>query len=91
MIGFGFGVGKAGDYLESVGPELDPIASTRAFGGAFIALGVLALFAAVIQHMRLLRRLENKDYVYLAPWPLGLITAILLLLIGVFAFVAIFL
>ena len=49
------------------------------------------LFAAVIQHVRLLRRLEQRDFVYHSPWPIGLITAVLLLVIGVFAFFAIFL
>ena len=91
LIGFGFGAGKVGDYLASTGRELDAYGSVRALGGSFISIGVLALFAAVIQHVRLLKRLEQKDFVYLAPWPIGLITAILLLVIGLFAFVAIFL
>ncbi len=91
LIGFGFGAGKVGDYLASTGRPLDDYGSTRIIGSWFITLGVLALFAAVIQHMRLLRRLEQRDFVYHSTWPIGLITAVLLLVIGLFAFVAVFL
>lgn len=93
LIGFGFGIGKFYDYMQTAGihQELDPVRSTLIFGASFIVLGILALVAAVIQHIRLLRRLDHPSYSYAAPLPLGMITAILLLLIGVFAFVAIFL
>ncbi len=93
LIGFGFGIGKFYDYMQTAGiqRELDPIRSTLIFGAGFIVLGVLGLAAAVIQHARLLRRLDNVDYAYAPPLPLGMIMAILLLLIGVFGLVAVFL
>ena len=91
LIGFGFGAGKVGDYLASTGRPLDDYGSTRIIGGGFTTLGVVALFAAVIQHVLLLRGLEERDFVYHSPWPIGLMTAVLLLVIGLFAFVAIFL
>ena len=93
LIGFGFGIGKFYDYMQTAGiqRELDPIRSTLIFGAGFIVLGVLGLAAAVIQHARLLRRLDKVEYVYAPPLPLGMIMAILLLLIGVFGLVAVFL
>ena len=93
LISFGFGIGKFYDYLETAELEksLDPLHSTLWIGGALIFLGVLGLLAAVVQHSRILKRLANLDFVYVEPWPLGMIVAILLLLIGVFAFLGIML
>ena len=93
LIGFGFGIGKFYDYLQTAGlhQSLDPIQSTRIFGGSFILLGVIGLLAAVIQHYRLLQRLERPAYAYEPPMPLGMFMAILLLIVGAFGFVAIFL
>ena len=54
LIAFGFGIERAFHYLESLGRYVDPYHVARVFGGSFIVLGVLALFAAVIQHLRML-------------------------------------
>jgi len=93
LIGFGFGIGKFYDYMQTAGihDALDPIRSTLVFGVSFIVLGILGLFSAVIQHVRLLKRLESPGYTYHAPLPLGMMIAILLLLVGLFAVVAVFL
>jgi putative membrane protein len=93
LIGFGFGIGKFYDYLQTaeLHQTLDPIQSTRIFGGSFIILGVIGLLAAVIQHRRLLQRLERPAYAYQPPLPLGMFMAILLLIVGAFGFVAILL
>jgi putative membrane protein len=93
LIGFGFGIGKAYDYLQSAGirDPADPIRSTLIFGGCFIGLGMLALIAAVIQHTRILQRLEDADYAYDAMRPITVTVAIVLLMIGVFGLVGILL
>ena len=52
---------------------------------------MIGLLAAVIQHRRLLERLERPGYAYEAPLPLGMFIAILLLIVGAFGFVAILL
>jgi hypothetical protein len=54
-------------------------------------LGMLALLAAVVQHLRILRRLELPDFAYVAMRPTSMAVAIILLLIGAFSFVGIFL
>jgi putative membrane protein len=56
-----------------------------------IALGVLGLLAAVIQHSQILKIIENEQFIYHPPRALPMIVSILLLLIGVFAFVSILL
>jgi putative membrane protein len=65
--------------------------STLLVGGSFILLGLLALLAAVIQHLRILRRLEQPDFAYIAMRPISMAVAIILLLIGAFSFIGIFL
>ena len=93
MIGFGFGVGKLYEALEKADPEgiSDPLNSAQIVGEALIALGVLGLLAAVIQHWRILKRIEDEQFVYRPPRALPMIVAALLLLIGVFAFISILL
>lgn len=93
MIGFGFGVGKIYQALEKANPEgiSDPLNSAEIVGEALIALGVLGLLAAIVQHWRILKRIENEQYVYRPARALPLIVASLLLIIGVLAFVSILL
>jgi len=93
MIGFGFGVGKLYDALEKANPErvVDALHSSKIIGEALIALGVFGLLAAVFQHWRILKRIESEQYIYRPPRALPMIVALLLLCIGVFAFVSILL
>jgi uncharacterized membrane protein YidH (DUF202 family) len=89
LIGFGFGIGRALEYLEKLGREADPFYTAQIFGGGFIFLGVVALITAIIQHVRVEKRLKKQGYDRVEAVPLGLLTAIVLLLIGVYAFVVI--
>ena len=93
LIAFGFSIGKIAEYLQRANPErvLDPIDSAWIFGEAFIALGIFGLIAAIVQHRRILKNIKQGEYVYTEPLPLTMITAIILLLIGVFGFVAVLL
>jgi putative membrane protein len=93
LIAFGFSIGKIAVYLQRANPErvLDPIDSARIFGEAFIALGIFGLIAAIVQHRRILEKIKQGEYVYTEPLPLTMITAIILLLIGVFGFVTVLL
>ena len=93
LIAFGFSIGKIAEFLKKANPErvLDPIDSARIFGEAFIALGILGLIAAIIQNKRILKRIEQGEFVYTEPLPLTMVTAVILLLIGLFGFVAVLL
>ena len=86
LIGFGFGVGRALEYLEKFERETDPYHSAMIFGASFILLGVLGLIGAIVQHLRIERRLIKMGYHRVEPVPLGLLTAVILVLIGIFAF-----
>ena len=91
MIGFGFGVGKLYEALEQSYPDrvVDPLHSSKIVGEALIALGVVGLLAAIIQHWSILKQMEEEQYIYRPPRTLPMIVALLLLSIGVFAFVSI--
>lgn len=91
LIGFGFGIGKLGSYIEAAGirTRLDPIHTTVIFGASFIVVGILGLLAAVVQHVRILNRLAQPDFAYGAMRPIAMVVAALLFFIGVFGLLAI--
>ena len=90
LIGFGFTIAKFHDYIEQsdLVPTTDPIHSTLVFGGSFIAIGVFGLIAAIIQHWRILRRLESDVFVYAQPRRLPMFVAMLIVMIGLFGLLA---
>ena len=91
LIGFGFGIGKIAETLEKTRgiAGVDPYHTAQIFGESFIGLGVFSLIAAVVQYRRILKQIEHGEYVYTEPLPLTMITAVILLLIGVFGFFAV--
>ena len=93
LIGFGFTIAKAYDYMQSMQPEqsIDALESPLLFGGSFIVLGMLALLAAIIQHVNILRQLQARDFTYGGVRPITLVVAVALFFIGGLSFVAIFL
>jgi putative membrane protein len=94
LIGFGFGIANFRDILLEAGltrsPQHYPNA-TLVFGLSFIALGILGLLAASIQHWRILQHIKKDDFHYTGFRPLVFITAVLLMFIGLFAFIAVLL
>jgi uncharacterized membrane protein YidH (DUF202 family) len=79
--------------VEKANPEqfYDPFHSAQVVGESLIALGVLGLLAAIVQHWQILKRIDDEQFIYRPPRALPMIVAMLLLLIGVFAFVSILL
>ena len=91
LIGFGFGIGKLAAYLDAAGlhPAHDPPHTSLIFGTSFIVVGILGLLAAIVQHVRVLKRLSQPDFAYNAMRPIAMTVAVLLILIGVFGLFAI--
>jgi len=87
MIGFGLGFGAVGEYLSESASAPTRIHDLKLVGSAFIVLAVVSMFGAVVQNIRLQRRLKGEDFRYIEPIPIGLITAILILLFGFLGFV----
>lgn len=90
MIGFGIGIGKAGDALESYDVILDSYHGMQVMGLAFITLGVLGLIGALIQDMRIGKRLARQGYGRVEPTPLGQVMGFLVLAVGVLGAIIIF-
>ena len=91
LIGFGFGIGKLDAYLKGADlrTQFDLPHSTLIFGASFIVVGILGLLAAIVQHVRVLKRLSRPDFAYDAMRPIAMTVAALLMLIGVFGLIAI--
>lgn len=91
LISFGFGIDQIVAAIEqSRGTnEAYPFRISRMVGLLFIALGIVALLLASIEHRRELRLIQRDDYLYASRRSLGLMVSVALILIGLFAFVAI--
>ena len=90
MIGFGVGIGKAGDILSDYGVEPENAFALQVIGLAFISLAVIGLVGALIQDYRISMRLERAGFGRVEPTPLGRVFGILVLLIGMVGAVVIF-
>ena len=93
LIGFGFGIAKFRDIMAEAGLDRgqDHIHTTLIFGLSFIALGIFGLLAAVVQHWRILQHIKFESFQYTGFRPVVMTTAIILLLIGLFAFISLLL
>jgi hypothetical protein len=89
MIGFGFAIGKAGDALAAGGIYADTY-SLQIFGSAFIALAILGLTGALIQEIRIARRLAGQGYPGMDATPLGTVMGLLVMIVGILGVVFIF-
>jgi putative membrane protein len=92
LIGFGFAIANFRAILLNAGLVSNPREHANlamAFGLSFIGLGVLGLVAATLQHWRILQHIKQDDFEYTGFRPLVFIMAILLMLIGLFAFIAV--
>ena len=88
LIGFGFTANKVLEVLEA-GKPASPLHSTLVFALSFIALGAFGLLGAVIQYRWMMKRLQMGNFIYVAPRGLTVTVAILLVVIGLFAFIAV--
>jgi putative membrane protein len=91
MIGFGIGIGKAGDALETQGILLDQFHGLQITGLGFVALGVLGLLGALVQDIRIGKRLADQGYGRVEPVPLGQAMGYLVLAVGILGAIFIFL
>lgn len=93
LIGFGFALGEAFHLVRTGGPKnqvdtlREYLITTVAVG--LIVLGVLGLLGAVIQCRWSLKRLKQGSLTtYEKPWYLSMLVAVLLMIIGLIALVA---
>lgn len=92
LIGFGFGIAQYRDILLNAGFIQRPpeeFNTTLIFGLSFISLGVFGLAAAVMRHWRILQAIKHDPLAFPVFKPLSMVMAVILLLIGGFAFAAV--
>lgn len=86
MISFGFSIYKFVQYLHEQSHGVR-VATARNLGLTLIALGTLALLAAIIEYRQFIASLGEKTH--LSPWTTAFIVAILMALVGVLAFIGV--
>jgi len=91
LISFGFGIDRIVSALKAPLSLQNPIRLSRILGLSFIALGIFALFMAIIQHRAELKRIRRVIYTYTPNISLSVIVAIGLIAIGLAAFIGILL
>jgi putative membrane protein len=95
LIGFGFAIAKSYEYIqteemETTGRFIDQIHAPLWFGMSFIVLGMICILGGVLQYRVVVKRIQSDRFTYNEPRPLAKIIALILLIIGVFALIAIF-
>jgi predicted Na+-dependent transporter len=92
MISFGFGIDRFFKYLTKTdgGNGVDALTEERILGLSLMSLGIFALIAAIIGHWRILKNIEARDYKYTPGWSQGLTVAVVLLFVGLAAFIPLF-
>lgn len=90
LIGFGFGIDQVVAAIDrSLDDQFDEVRLARLLGLMFIAVGIYAIITATLEHRQELKRIQRDDYLYVSRRSNGVVVAASLMLIGVFAFVAI--
>jgi putative membrane protein len=95
LIGFGFAIAKSYEYIqteemETTGRFIDQIHAPLWFGMSFIVLGMVCILGGVIQYRVVVKQIQSDRFTYNEPRPLAKMVALILLIIGVFALIAIF-
>jgi putative membrane protein len=91
LISFGIGIDRIISAINKAftNSKIDPYNLSRTIGLSFIIIGTTALVLAVIGHNRSLKKLDKEYFVYTPEISLGSIVAIALIMLGLFAFIAI--
>ncbi len=86
LISFGFGIAKFYQYLQQSGSTRAPHMGPRTVGMLMISIGLAALVLANVQHRRALKALRAECPGL--PVSVAGATAVLIMLLGLIAFVA---
>ena len=89
ILSFGFGSDLFFDYLErtKTGKDISSLTEERILGLSLMVLGIFALVGALINHWFALKKIQQKDFKYVPNWSLGFTVGIILLFIGLAAFI----
>jgi putative membrane protein len=86
MMGFGFVVARFGLFLRELAAEAGTERQAPGFslwiGTTLVLFGVAVNLIAAAQHLRFLRNLEKGEPYQPPRWPVGVIVAVILALLG---------
>jgi putative membrane protein len=90
LIGFGFGIPTIVNTIETtrIGGSINPHHFANTIGLAFISIGLVAMYAALGDHHRILRQIRSDRYIYESS-AITEKVGIALLLVGLVSFLAI--
>ncbi|WP_204141208.1 DUF202 domain-containing protein [Halomicronema sp. CCY15110] len=89
MISFGFGIDRLFKYLDQTATSsgINVLTEERILGLSLMSLGLFTLVAAIINHWRILKNIETEEFEYMPGWSQGLVVAVVLLFLGLAAFI----
>lgn len=83
LIGIGFGVDQIVQIItDQVGAAPDPAKFTKLLAVCFVGLGTTAVIWAIVDYRGELQRLSQAEYTYQPRQPLGVVTAVILILVS---------
>ena len=84
MISFGFAIEQFFTTTERANPDMLGLDASGAqfVGLSLVSVGTLAMFAAILQHINLLKRVEQETGSPRKYWSLSLAVAIAIVIIG---------
>ncbi len=90
LIGFGFGIPTIVRTIETtrLKPYINPHHFTNIVGLSFIAVGMYAMIAALKEHHRMLRRIQNGHFTYEGS-KTAEIVGVSLLVVGLVSFIGV--
>ena len=88
LISFGFGLDKIIGAINASRFDSSDHAglSVRLISMGFVLVGILAMAAATRQHLRTLKLIRRDDFLYADQRSISIFTAVVLTIIGIFAF-----
>ena len=90
LIGFGFGIPTIVGTIERTDPSanLNPVRFSVIVGLAFIGTGMLGMALGLMEHRRLLKRIQSDSYTYETSHSAEIV-AVALLVIGLVSFIGV--
>lgn len=89
LISFGFGIDRFFKYLNQTKTDggVDVMIEEKILGLSLMSLGIFSLGAAIIGHWQALKNIEKNEFKYVPRWSESLSVAIILLFVGLAAFI----
>jgi len=86
---FGFSITKFAEYLRQEGQEFGSSGAPPPLGHILIAMGIVAIILAVLEHSKRIRRMQQLGLPDASRWYLPTVAAFCLFVVGIVTLVGI--